>query len=420
MDAYLLGAGFSKAMHSAMPTLKELGPQIIAELKRDGHLRPDDEPLAPFAGDVEAWLSHLSTSEPWNTEDADLENQALFVKASRVINKVITTSTPDWGQLAEDSRDVLTRLAHHWSLHRSPILTFNYDLIVEQAIQERIRELPAYPGASGDKDRLIDYYALTLTFRRVFTPFFSASKATDDIPTLYKLHGSVNWLYSGLEAPQAPVVLKEEQDPKFGHEHIYDDLSPLIIPPTNSKSVFYNHRALRAQWHNAYEVLRAADRLIVMGYSLPPTDLQVRTMLGMALREGTEVIVIDRCPEVAERWKHLRRDLHVQGIHGDAPVADYVEAQCEYVATWRATVDQPPSGEQHLTVQGRLHETRPWTREPSPIEAAMGMLVQSWPSMEKRWKTISNPEIGVGKWEARMIVSRDDYQRCPNPWNNDT
>ena len=59
-------------------------------------------------------------------------------------------------------------------------------------------------------------------------------------------------------------------------------------------------------WRNALEVLREADRWIVVGYSLPLEDLAIRSMLLRAYHERDngrpEVVVIQKAktePEVS-------------------------------------------------------------------------------------------------------------------------
>src|SRR5205807_4105885 len=59
---------------------------------------------------------------------------------------------------------------------------------------------------------------------------------------------------------------------------------PVIVPPTLSKNALLDNRVLRTIWRWAFEGLRKADRVFVLGYSLPPGDLLVRSLLLEALR----------------------------------------------------------------------------------------------------------------------------------------
>lgn len=68
---------------------------------------------------------------------------------------------------------------------------------------------------------------------------------------------------------------------------------------------------LRPIWRDAYLALSRAKRLMIVGYSLPPDDLEIRTLLVSGLRRKTrgqcEVIVQNPSPEVHDRFRNLIR-----------------------------------------------------------------------------------------------------------------
>ncbi len=395
MDAYLLGAGFSKAVHASMPLMNQLGPVV---LKR---LRLREEELTPFRGDVEMWLSYLSDRQPWDTEDVGLTNRGRFVRASGAVRDAVKEASPaSWDELSSEGRDVLFRLAHHWAEQKAAVLTFNYDLIVEMALQ---REVGNY--------RPRDVYALPILSRRDTAGFmFAESPSDEQRPTLYKLHGSTNWLYSGTSDPHAPIVLEEPSNDR----HLYDDLQPVIVPPTSSKSPFYGNTALRAQWRNAFQHLQDADRLVIMGYSMPTTDLQIRSLLGLALKDSARIVVVDHNTEVAKHVQNLFPNHSINHRHaGPGAIERFVDETCDYVAHWSRT--GYPQGEQHLTINGQSR-VRPWTHNATgadPNQEAVKDLARYWPSAGNRWK----PE---GDGGARLYVSRTDYQNCPAPWGTES
>lgn len=398
MDTYLLGAGFSKAIFDSMPTMWDLGQEVIEGLSLD------EDTLTPFGDDVEAWLSHLSGSQPWNTEDVDLANRSMFVRASKMVTKVIEQKTPKLSTLDSERKEVLLRLVSEWSVNQSSVLTFNYDLIVEEAVAQ-----------CGDYNRA-DLYALPLTSRwpAGTAPFLSGSPTERKIPTLYKLHGSVNWLHGGLEHPYAPVVLRNTAATDSAADaHLYDDLIPMVIPPTSSKSEFYSNTALRSQWRNAFLGLKKADRLIIMGYSMPQTDLQVRTMLGLALAPGTEVIVIDRSEVVSDRIKRLFPTLSVSGIHSDDPITDFVKESCGYVAHRSTATESNDVRKEFLTINGEtICRSLQGGYSANSNHIAVNQLARKWPSIEGSWAKTPQGDL-------MMHVSRSDYASCPNPWRDE-
>jgi len=74
---------------------------------------------------------------------------------------------------------------------------------------------------------------------------------------LIKLHGSINWTS-------------------------VTDNKTFIVPPTWNKS----DTEIRKLWDMAYNELKEARRVIIIGYSLPDTDIYVKSLLALALNEN--------------------------------------------------------------------------------------------------------------------------------------
>jgi len=85
-DVFILGAGFSKAVHSSVPLLDEL-TNIVRE--RLGPSLP--EWLLKIGNNVEDWLTYLSQPQPWLTENDSLVNRALFLRLTEAIDQAIST-----------------------------------------------------------------------------------------------------------------------------------------------------------------------------------------------------------------------------------------------------------------------------------------------------------------------------------------
>jgi len=70
----VLGAGFSKAVHRALPTTDDLGERVREQLADADRERL---PGAPFRdGRFEEWLSYLAQDQPHLTEDKSLQGFA--------------------------------------------------------------------------------------------------------------------------------------------------------------------------------------------------------------------------------------------------------------------------------------------------------------------------------------------------------
>jgi hypothetical protein len=355
-DFYLVGAGFSRAVSPFMPVMWELRDAVLEEME----LQKDH--LDGFGGDLEQWLSYLSTEQPWLEESENLRNRAQFIEASRAITTVIRRAE-DSIQFSEPPPFWLVRLAHQWGASQAPIATLNYDLLVERAIT-----------SLGGVYTLGDMYAIPLEQRRAAGDAgggqYSALPPRVAVPTLFKLHGSTNWMYGGSAAsPGERVVLSGDG---FGWERpssaaswvpryqvLHDDLVPMVIPPTSVKNTFYQNLSLRAQWRSAARRLRRAERLIVIGYSFPKSDLQMRQFIATSIRE-IPVIVVDRSPDPAAEVRRLLPSCGVSTFTGDDAVKTFVECTCPNVVGASVAPD-PDTG--NLVAELRWNDQLIWTAD---------------------------------------------------------
>ena len=104
---------------------------------------------------------------------------------------------------------------------------------------------------------------------------------------LLKLHGSINWYYSGTSgyAGEQLYFSRPSTSPMRDSDISWNtaDLVPVIIPPSIDKTSFYTNISLRSQWTMAESALRLADRVFVLGYSCPTTDFSTSFMIQRAL-----------------------------------------------------------------------------------------------------------------------------------------
>jgi hypothetical protein len=203
--------------------------------------------------------------------------------------------------VAEPQPDWLDPLVRYWQDTSATVITFNYDVLVEVA----------WIQIYGD----VWWYLYSVPM----TP--AASRAGTvwggDLPEtglkLLKLHGSLNWYYSGITSPPGDVLYDLGVGGGWqvgGADARYDsslvaDREPCIVPPAATKSPYYGNRTLHALWQQAAQALRDADEVVVMGFSLPPSDQLVSAMLASELRDDCIVTPIDRSSEVVERFRAL-------------------------------------------------------------------------------------------------------------------
>jgi hypothetical protein len=187
--------------------------------------------------------------------------------------------------------------------NRLTVITTNYDLIFEYfAIDNGLHV--AYPFRSRDVEWL-----------RIFDEASRCSIRSldnvDEAAVVTKLHGSVNFFVGLRDQPNRLAIFGQnaiagEQIGKsiipanpsgknrgarmgvFAVDALWSlqakfggGLVPAIIPPTYAKLQGYEW--LRQLWHAAYEGLRDARLIIFIGYSMPPSDGFIRSLIQVAL-----------------------------------------------------------------------------------------------------------------------------------------
>ena len=85
---YVLGAGFSLALSSAMPDMKGLSLAVREDLStQDPPKIPGHD--TPVANDFEQWLSYLVEAPPWLSDADRARNQAAFFDISAAVARVL-------------------------------------------------------------------------------------------------------------------------------------------------------------------------------------------------------------------------------------------------------------------------------------------------------------------------------------------
>jgi len=160
------------------------------------------------------------------------------------------------------------------------VITSNYDLAVEQAWK--------FDRYSRDR---IEESAIDLGF-----PWLWASNSTEKIISrpadpkrrLYKLHGSTNWLRCGLcdrihINPKVDVAIYAFQravdDNNVCHCN-HSKLEMQIVSPSFVREV--RSPNLNSIWQSSLDWLRAADDWIIIGYSFPDEDINIRSLFARA------------------------------------------------------------------------------------------------------------------------------------------
>ena len=157
-----------------------------------------------------------------------------------------------------------------------------------------------------------------------------------DTFSLFKLHGSVNWFYSGRDDFFGETVYYSDIPP-LGRDYLQSeeflaslarDKESLIIPPVNEKTTYFNNETVKALWREAGFAFRRAKKVFVIGYSLPDSDLGMRLFLSQNQPiPRVPMYIIDINPKVAARYKRClqRLDILNEFSKTEKPVEEFVE-----------------------------------------------------------------------------------------------
>lgn len=165
-------------------------------------------------------------------------------------------------------------------------ITFNYDTVLEDALHDL--RIPVTYGSS------------------LGTPLAKIKSALGSVP-VFKLHGSVNWARTSDEG--GPIKIFSDYAALAKEEFIPD-----LVPPT-WKKIFENE--IEDVWDEAISKLNTATRIIVIGFSLPPTDMHFKYLLAAGLHKNISLRNVlfvnpDEKNELKPRATQLLRQAYIE------------------------------------------------------------------------------------------------------------
>ncbi|MDE0313561.1 MAG: SIR2 family protein [Candidatus Poribacteria bacterium] len=325
-DVFILGAGFSKSIHNVMPTMNELSTEVLSDLEKLN--LPVPPALYDLGNNIELWMTYLSQRQPWLKNYNNDHNLSVAGHIRQLIKKSIDDRTSKAAE--SDTPGWLKNLIKSLHNQRATLITLNYDTLIERAAREL--------QITDDIQRILA--------QQMYPPYFSnvASRSgvglwgEDTIMTFsyLKLHGSVNWYYSGRSEFYGETIFFADVPP-LGTDNssrekslsmLSKDKEALIIPPVHEKTTYFNNETIRGLWQDAGDALAKASRVFVIGYSLPISDLGMQLFLiNNQPNQRTPVYVVDIDPEVAQRYEEWLPKLNINKdfAHEQNPVAEFAE-----------------------------------------------------------------------------------------------
>ncbi len=195
------------------------------------------------------------------------------------------------------------------------LITTNYDLVLEHFLWQTHRWNPNDGYAMGFS--VVDMSPLEEPEMR------SPQLARPSSNLLIKLHGSAGW-YLNTDTDRAFVGMDALPRTCMGcdqgglpHEFKYEDLVMLYPGYLKFPGARRTDDSLRKLWNVARIALQSASALYVIGYSLPPPDKGMRSLLSESVSKTAlkQIVVVDPSATVASRYEDLFRTKinHVAG-----------------------------------------------------------------------------------------------------------
>ena len=302
-NVFFFGAGFSKAINAAYPTLKELTTKLCKIYDEEISFVADywrNEINDMYKSNIETLLTYLSSTLPYKTPVQMSTDNALYKDiTSRIaiyFNNELQTSKND------NCLPEVNKLMQFILDDKSICITLNYDVLLEKYLN----------NCALTRAKQIDFSNLYNAPLTELNPtgnisFYDINDPEpiprDSLPDIIKLHGSINW---GITADNSSIVYyikNGDEDYRKSHLQTY------IIPPVLDKTNFYSNHILKAIWQRAHNKLSNAENIYIFGFSFPETDYSIKFLFQSALKNNKtcNVYVINVENDLTELKKHYEK-----------------------------------------------------------------------------------------------------------------
>jgi hypothetical protein len=249
----------------------------------------------------------------------DLETRAIIGEFAKTANQ-----PKDWRRRQKELEELIRRVFVHTTVHdtrastvkpkksqihknilaklkdKDTVITFNYDLIIEESFSSA----KLWNPVDGYK---VKTYGKTQGWTKRWLEERHYESGAKSKIRLLKLHGSLNWeLYptgTAIKLKPRPYLVSTRSG-KIRFEKI------LILAPGWKKEI--NRNPYRQFWRTARLQLEKCGSLIILGYSLPETDLLAQSLLAEVVRTRAarnsflkQLHLADRDESVKERFIKL-------------------------------------------------------------------------------------------------------------------
>jgi hypothetical protein len=309
---FVLGAGFTKAFLPSAPLLVDdyFGSELSEKYKKFTELHsildlelahPDHD---PGKINLERLMTRLAGGMPYDYSiGVEQERTVLLADVKRKFFRRLDEAKSAGGR----DQGELWLFAGSCVRDKATCITFNYDDLLDEALWGHSwRPNSGYGFPCRSSAACVD------------------SRWEENISTspmqLLKLHGSVNWrIPLGHPQPYAVDSIRHHESwfEYFGHvndtfslKNIERLLEPdlFIVPPVMAKTDLIEQPVLGLIWSLAINALKAAKRVVFIGYSMPITDIAASFLFREGLGHldpSSQVTVVDYAREEEEKARKL-------------------------------------------------------------------------------------------------------------------
>lgn len=235
--------------------------------------------------DLEELLTEIEISREFQNAESDLGVRMTLLRNSLVrhIRRVLGLCTE--GARGRHYHSLVNALANDDS-----IITSNWDLLLDREFLDQGRVCRQYANF---------FHRIRLDQQEnLLAPYIRGNGL------FLKLHGSLNWFRCvNLKCPSGGMLFSSHPLADNALNAAGEDAAcwycgsswnPIIIPPLLKKPIT-DDSIIRSIWGLAKETLETASRVVVIGFSAPPTDFYIYWLLRSTIgtREDIEVHVIN-------------------------------------------------------------------------------------------------------------------------------
>lgn len=386
---YLFGAGINRGLEDHDGAVPPLATDLFVQAMKCSNLWDEDylQILAPVFKYIERYwklnrdtlaLNHFDLEACYTLLDLQLkeaekagnhDNSVQLLDTKSKLTIFFAKTLQHFEHIFHTSESFRT-LGQIIFSEQADVLTFNYDTLIESTIElasgvnvtipSTFKGKPHESGEISDEEIRYSHFkwnrplAYGVKFDEVMLQraglstfvdadhFYGAHSEGLYSSKVLKLHGSINWfVYSGIRNNfynnEYVATKKGKTLLSVGHwsqnepaEKGGEIIDPMIITPTLYKKYSENN-VIPSLWQQARDSLANCSRLVVGGYSFPPTDFAVRKLFLEAFESHTleEIIVINPDTSVVKTVKDLS--------HFDRPILVCKDLD-EFVKLYQRTI----------------------------------------------------------------------------------